>query len=74
MSEDALETAHQAYQTAQEALHAARRRLADAILDAYVNGESVGQIAERTCQSSISVWNTLAVQGITPRTHINGSP
>lgn len=73
MSEDALEAAQQAYQAAQEALHAARRKLNDAILDAYANGEPTGRIAERTGQSTTSIWNTLAVHGITPRTRINGS-
>ncbi|MEF9912848.1 hypothetical protein RJT17_22090 [Streptomyces sp. P5-A9] len=73
MSEDALEAAQRAYQSAQEALHTARRKLAQAILDAYANGEPVGRIALRTGQSTTNVWNTLAVHGITPRSHINGS-
>ncbi|MEY9997435.1 exonuclease VII small subunit [Streptomyces sp. V4I8] len=46
MSEDALEAAQQAYQSAQEALQTARRKLAEAVLDAYANGEPVGRIAE----------------------------
>ncbi|GLW04777.1 hypothetical protein ACFYN3_40150 [Streptomyces lavendulae] len=73
MSEDELEAAQRAYESAQEALHAARRKLAAAVLDAYANGEPVGRIAERTGQSPTSVWNTLAVHGITPRNRINGS-
>lgn len=73
MSEDALEAAHQAYQSAQEALHAARRKLAEAVLDAYANGEPVGRIAERTGQSTTTVWNTLAAHDITHHTRINGS-
>ncbi|MEU9298654.1 hypothetical protein [Streptomyces sp. NPDC048266] len=48
MSEDALEAAQRAYQSAQEALHAARRKLAKAVLDAYASSEPVGRIAERT--------------------------
>ncbi|MFE5699009.1 hypothetical protein ACFQ7B_43005 [Streptomyces erythrochromogenes] len=72
MSEDGLEAAHQAYQAAQEALHAARRKLAEAVLDAYANGEPVGRIAERTSQSTTTVWNTLAAHGITHHTRING--
>ncbi|MER7959843.1 hypothetical protein [Streptomyces sp. NPDC096030] len=58
MSKDALETAQREYQSAQEALHAARRTLAAAVLDAYANGEPVGRIAGRTGQSTASVWNT----------------
>lgn len=73
MSEDALEAAQREYQSAQEALHAARRKLAAAVLAAYANGEPIGRIAERTGQSTTSVWNTLAVHGITPRSRINGS-
>ncbi|MFE5302441.1 hypothetical protein [Streptomyces sp. NPDC056632] len=73
MSEDALEAAQRAYQSAQEALHTARRELAAAVLDAYANGEPVGRIAERIGQRTTSVWNTLAVHGITPRSRINGS-
>lgn len=73
MSEDALEAAHREYQSAQAALHTARRKLTEAVLDAYANGEPVGRIAERTGQSTTSVWNTLAVHGITPRSRINGS-
>ncbi|MEU3048077.1 MULTISPECIES: hypothetical protein [unclassified Streptomyces] len=53
------------------ALHAARRKLAEAALDA--NGEPVGRIAERTGQSTTTVWNTLAAHDITHHTHINGS-
>ncbi|MEJ8632016.1 hypothetical protein [Streptomyces sp. MS2.AVA.5] len=74
MSEDALEAAQRAYQSAREALHTARRKLAEAVLDAYANGEPVGRIAERTGQSTTSVRNTLAVHGITPRSRVNGSP
>ncbi|MGW2583881.1 hypothetical protein ACWCYZ_21535 [Streptomyces virginiae] len=73
MSEDALEAAQRAYQSAQDALHTARRELSEAVLDAYANGEPVGRIAERTGQSTASVWNTLAVHGITPRSGVNGS-
>ena len=73
MSEDALEAAQRQYQSAQEALHAARRKLAAAVLDAYAHGEPVGRIAERTGQSTTSVWNSLAVHGITPRSRTNGS-
>lgn len=73
MSEDALEAAQREYQSAQEALHAARLKLAAAVLAAYANGEPVSRIAERTGQSTTSVWNTLAVHGITPRSRINGS-
>jgi hypothetical protein len=73
MSEDVLEAAQREYQSAQEALHAARRKLTAAVLDAYANGERVGRIAERTGQSTTSVWNTLAVHSITPRSRINGS-
>ncbi|MFE5548340.1 hypothetical protein ACFQ71_31575 [Streptomyces sp. NPDC056534] len=73
MSEDALEAAQRAYRSAQEGLHAARRKLAEAVLDAYASGEPVGRIAERTGQSTTNVWNTFAVHGITPRSHINGS-
>ncbi|MFE3866428.1 hypothetical protein ACFXPT_39585 [Streptomyces goshikiensis] len=73
MSENALEAAQRAYQSAQEALHTARRKLAEAVLDAYANGEPVGRIGERTGQSAAGVWNTLAVHGITPRSRINGS-
>ncbi|MFI9824375.1 hypothetical protein ACIHFC_28575 [Streptomyces sp. NPDC052013] len=43
------------------------------LLDAYANGEPVGRIAERTGQSTTTVWNTLAVHGITPCSRINGS-
>jgi hypothetical protein len=71
MSEDALAAAQRAYQSAQEALHAARRKLSEAVLDAYANGEPVGRIAERTGQSTTNIWNTLAVHGITPRSRIN---
>jgi hypothetical protein len=56
MSEDALEAAHQGDQSEQEALHAARRKLAEAVLDANANGEPVGRIAERTGQSTTTVW------------------
>ncbi|MFD3939907.1 hypothetical protein ACFWSF_34185 [Streptomyces sp. NPDC058611] len=73
MSEDALEAAQREYQSAQEALNTARRKLAAAVLDAYANGEPVGRIADRTGQSTTSVWNTLAVHGITHHTRINGS-
>ncbi|WP_420082963.1 hypothetical protein ACN6AT_39420 (plasmid) [Streptomyces sp. JL4002] len=73
MSEDALEAAKQAYQSAQEALHAALRALNDAVLTAYANGEPVGRIAERTGQSPTSIRNTLAAHGITHPTRINGS-
>ncbi|MFE1521559.1 helix-turn-helix domain-containing protein [[Kitasatospora] papulosa] len=73
MSEDALEAAQRAYQSAQEALHTARRKLAEAVLDAYTNGEPIRRIAERTGQSTTNIWNTLAVHGITPRSRINGS-
>ncbi len=68
-----MEAAQREYQSAQQALHAARRKLTAAVLDAYANGEPVGRIAERTGQSPTSVWNTLAVHGITPRNRINGS-
>ncbi|MER7959172.1 hypothetical protein [Streptomyces sp. NPDC096030] len=72
MSEDALEAAQREYQSAQEALHTARQKLAAAVLDAYANGEPVGRIAERTGQNTTSIWNTLAVHGITPRSRTNG--
>ncbi|MFD9622367.1 hypothetical protein ACFWB2_34700 [Streptomyces virginiae] len=67
-----MEAAHQAYQSAQEALHAARRKLAEAVLGAHADGESVGRIPERTGQSTTTVWNTLAAHGITHHTRING--
>ncbi|MFF2205194.1 hypothetical protein [Streptomyces sp. NPDC058145] len=68
-----MEAAQRQYQSAQIALHTARRKLAAAVLDAYANGEPVGRIAERSGQSTTSVWNTLAVHGITPRSVTNGS-
>ncbi|MFE0582777.1 hypothetical protein [Streptomyces sp. NPDC058874] len=55
------------------ALHAARRKLAEAALDAYANGEPVGRIAERTGQSTTTVWNTLSAHDTTHHTRINGS-
>lgn len=73
MSEDALEAAQREYQSAQETLHTARRKLAAAVVDAYASGEPVGRIAERTGQSTTAVWNTLAAHGITHHTRINGS-
>ncbi|MEU1462617.1 hypothetical protein ABZ467_18385 [Streptomyces sp. NPDC005727] len=68
-----MEAAQRQYQSAQIALHTARRKLAAAVLDAYANGEPVGRIAERSGQSTTSVWNTLAVHGITARSVTNGS-
>uniref|UniRef100_UPI003F4952FC hypothetical protein n=1 Tax=Streptomyces sp. CA-141956 TaxID=3240051 RepID=UPI003F4952FC len=73
MSEDALEAAQRAYQLAQDSLHTARRKLSEAVLDSYANGEPVGRIAERTGQSTANIWNTLAVHGFTPRSGVNGS-
>ncbi|MFK0239044.1 hypothetical protein [Streptomyces vinaceus] len=70
---DPLEVAARDLQDAQEALYTARRSLADAILMAYANGESVSRIAERTGRTTIEVWNTLAVHGISRGTHLNGS-
>lgn len=74
MSEDAREAAHQAYQSAQEALHVARRKLAEAVLDAYANGEPVGRIAERTGRSTTPVRNTLAAHDITHHTASTAPP
>ncbi|MCX4784592.1 hypothetical protein [Streptomyces sp. NBC_01264] len=59
-SDDSLEAADQTLRQAQEALHAARRNLAAAVLDAYANGETVVRIAERTGRTATEVWNTLA--------------
>ncbi|MFD8394913.1 hypothetical protein ACFV2N_38425 [Streptomyces sp. NPDC059680] len=73
MSDDALEAAHQALLTAQEAVHTARRELANAVLNAYANGEPVIRIAERAGLSITDIWNTLAVHGITRGTRVNGS-
>ncbi|MFI9825565.1 hypothetical protein ACIHFC_34825 [Streptomyces sp. NPDC052013] len=56
------------------ALHGARRKLTEAILHAYANGEAFSRIAKRTGHTSTDVWNTLAVHGITRSTHLNGSP
>lgn len=63
--EDRLEAAHQAFLAAREALHIARRDMAGAVVAAYGNGVPLSRIAERTGQSTTSVWNTLAVHGIT---------
>ncbi|MFD5513807.1 hypothetical protein ACFWIB_39660 [Streptomyces sp. NPDC127051] len=68
-----LEAAAQGLQDTQEALHAARRNLTEATLDAYTDGESVSRIAERTGRTTTEVWNTLAVHGITRSTHLNGT-
>ncbi|MFE2553645.1 hypothetical protein ACFXGI_34710 [Streptomyces sp. NPDC059355] len=70
---DSLETAAQGLQDAQDALHAARRNLTEATLNAYASGETVARIAERTGRTTTDIWNTLAVHGITRSTHLNGS-
>ncbi|WP_331751473.1 hypothetical protein OG215_39840 (plasmid) [Streptomyces globisporus] len=70
---ESLEAAAQALRDAQEALHAARRYLSEATLDAYADGESVSRIAERTGRTSTDVWNVLAVYGITRGTRFSGS-
>ncbi|KPI17724.1 hypothetical protein OV450_8017 [Actinobacteria bacterium OV450] len=73
-SEDnSLEAAAQGLQDAQEALHAARRSLTKATLNAYAGGEPVYRIAERTGRTTTEVWNTLAVHAITRSTHLSGS-
>ncbi len=64
MSEDALEAAHQAFRTAQEALQAVPRTVNDTVLDVCTNGEPVSRIAERIGQSTTSIWNALAAHGI----------
>ncbi|MGW6413543.1 hypothetical protein ACWF95_42130 [Streptomyces vinaceus] len=70
---DSLEVAARGLRDAQEALHAARRNLAEATLNAYANGENVARIAERTGRTSTEVWNTLAVHGISHATRLNGT-
>ncbi|MER6434683.1 hypothetical protein ABT272_45365 [Streptomyces sp900105245] len=58
--EDTLETAVATLQAAQEAVHAARRGLTAAIVDAYRAGEPVARIAERTGKSIVEIRNLLA--------------
>ncbi|MFD5514133.1 hypothetical protein ACFWIB_41560 [Streptomyces sp. NPDC127051] len=70
---DSLEAAARGLQDAQDALHAARRNLTEATLDAYASGEPVARIAERTGRTITEVWNSLAVHGVTRGTYLNGS-